>query len=111
MLRLTAVSAMALALGALAIAPPATADVLLIQRVEAARGMDMPNRGERMAQVERRFGAPAQRHAPVGGGHPRRPPITRWDYPEFSVYFEHDHVVNSVLRRSYAQETAPKPVR
>jgi hypothetical protein len=24
-------------------------------------------------------------------------PITRWDYPQFSVYFEHDRVLHSVL--------------
>ena len=26
-----------------------------------------------------------------------QPPITRWDYREFSVYFEYDHVVKSVI--------------
>jgi hypothetical protein len=33
----------------------------------------------------------AGQHKPVG-----QPPITRWDYREFSVYFEYDHVINSV---------------
>ena len=51
------------------------------------------------------------RHAPVGGGHPQQPPITRWDYPTFSVYFEHEHVVDAVLTRSFAEEAGPKPVR
>ena len=44
-----------------------------------------------MAQVESRFGAPAERFAAVG-----QPPITRWVYPAFVVYFEFDHVVHTV---------------
>jgi hypothetical protein len=39
-----------------------------------------------------RFGLADEEHPPVG-----QPPITRWDYRTFSVYFEYDHVVNSVL--------------
>ena len=108
--RIAVVSALSVLLG-LAVANVASADVLLIERVEAARSMDLPQHGESMNSVEKRFGAPSQRHAPVGGDHPQRPPITRWDYPEFSVYFEHSHVVNAVLRRSVAEESGPKPVR
>lgn len=110
-LSLIATAVTALLLGACPLAPVAHADVLLIERAEAARDMDLPNRGESMARVERRFGEPSVRFPPVGGDHPQRPPITRWDYPNFSVYFEHDHVVNSVLRRSFAEESGPKPVR
>ncbi|TAM09046.1 MAG: hypothetical protein EPN72_13875 [Nevskiaceae bacterium] len=56
-----------------------------------------PVRGSTMAAVESRFGVPAQRHAPVGGESPSHPPITRWDYPTFSVFFEHGHVIDSVI--------------
>jgi hypothetical protein len=48
-----------------------------------------------MATVQSRFGEPSNRHATVG-----EPPITRWDYPQFSVYFEHDRVLHTVLARS-----------
>jgi hypothetical protein len=48
-----------------------------------------------MATVESRYGAPTNRHAAVGN-----PPITRWDYPQFSVYFENDRVLHSVIVRS-----------
>jgi hypothetical protein len=51
----------------------------------------MPTRGSDMSTVEKRFGAPQARPAAVG-----QPPITRWDYPGFSVYFEYQHVVHSV---------------
>jgi hypothetical protein len=28
------------------------------------------------------------------------PPITRWDYADFSVFFEHNLVIHAVARRS-----------
>jgi hypothetical protein len=52
-----------------------------------------PARGLTMTKVEAQYGAPAERHAAVGN-----PPITRWDYPGFSVFFEHEHVIHSVVR-------------
>ena len=51
----------------------------------------MPNRGMTMERVERAFGQPRQRLAPVGD-----PPITRWVYDGFTVYFEHHIVITSV---------------
>jgi hypothetical protein len=50
-----------------------------------------PPRGATQATVEARFGAPVQRHPTVG-----QPPITRWDYPGFAVFFEHDRVIHAV---------------
>jgi hypothetical protein len=93
----------------LAASTSAHADVLLIERVAARAEIELPRRGSLMSQVETQFGAPQQRHAPVGGGLPQHPPITRWDYPAFSVYFEHDHVVNAVVRRALPNEKGPKP--
>ena len=34
----------------------------------------------------------------VGGASAQQPPITRWDYPSFSVYFEHDKVIHAVAK-------------
>jgi hypothetical protein len=51
-----------------------------------------PQRGTTMHQVEAKFGAPQKRYPTVG-----KPPITRWDYPSFSVYFEFNRVVHSVV--------------
>jgi hypothetical protein len=51
-----------------------------------------PTAGMSMAQVEAKFGAPASKLAPVG-----KPPISRWDYSGFTVYFEYDHVIHSVV--------------
>ncbi len=102
--------ACALGCSTLSAAAQPRADVLLIERVEAAHHMKLPRRGQLMAQVEAEFGAPVRKHAAVGGGSPRHPPITRWDYAEFSVYFEHSHVVNAVVRKTSPLETGPKPV-
>ena len=53
--------------------------------------VDRPARGMSMEAVEQKYGAPATRHNAVGN-----PPITRWDYPGFSVFFEHSLVIHSV---------------
>jgi hypothetical protein len=53
----------------------------------------VPARGQSMSQIEAKFGAPTERHAVIGN-----PPITRWDYPSFSVFFEHQHVVHTVVK-------------
>jgi hypothetical protein len=97
------------AMGALS-APPARAETLLIQRVAVASKADLPRRGASMAAVEARYGAPAQKFAPVGGGSKRTPPITRWAYPTFSVYFENSHVVDAVLAKASPLEIGPAPV-
>jgi len=54
-------------------------------------GVQKPKRGITMTQVEAKFGAPVTKHDAVG-----QPPITRWDYQGFSVFFEHDRVIDSV---------------
>ena len=67
-------------------------DILLIEKVLERMSRDLPGNGLRMAEVERRFGEPLQRGATVG-----EPPITRWTYEGYSVYFEYDLVIESVL--------------
>lgn len=76
----------------------AGADVLdLPSAAEPAPQIDKPIKGSSMATVERQYGAPLKKHPAVGGGHPQQPPITRWDYPGFTVFFEHQHVVDAVI--------------
>lgn len=79
----------------LLLAGPAAADTLLIESVESARATDTerPTRGLSMDSVEARWGAPVSRSAAVG-----QPPITRWEYPSFVVYFEYKHVIDAVRR-------------
>lgn len=62
-------------------------------RAGGATPVQTPNRGATMNKVEAQFGAPTQRVAAIG-----QPPITRWDYPGFVVYFEHERVIHAVVR-------------
>lgn len=55
--------------------------------------VETPRKGITKAAVEAQYGAPSTRGAPVGD-----PPITKWDYEQFTVYFEYDHVVHSVVK-------------
>ena len=75
---------------------PAAADTLLIDALRDAdrEARDLPRHGATMERVEQHFGEPQERRPAVG-----EPPITRWDYEGYSVYFEHDRVLRTVQRR------------
>lgn len=72
------------------------ADTLSIDRSGAgqAERLAMPSRGMTMRQVENSYGAPVRRRAPVGN-----PPISRWEYQDYVVYFEYSHVIHAVEKR------------
>ena len=53
-----------------------------------------PSSGMTADSVESTFGAPEAKVAPVGD-----PPITRWEYKDFVVFFEYDRVIHTVVRR------------
>ena len=71
--------------------------------------VDRPKRGVTMSEVEKHFGAPVTRHPTVGGASSHQPPITRWDYNGFSVFFERDRVVDSVATAGEAAPAAAAP--
>jgi hypothetical protein len=103
--RLTSVAiAIALAAGL----PSAHSETLLMQRVQQEQGARVPPRGMTMGQVEQRFGAPASKLQPAGGDAPQHPVINRWVYDRFTVYFERDRVINTVLNRASPTEIGPK---
>jgi hypothetical protein len=85
----------------------AHADNLLIHRVQQEKGMHLPVRGMTMAQVEKRYGAPQRKLSPRGGDTKKHPVINRWEYADFIVYFEHDHVIHSVLNTPAGNNTNP----
>jgi len=58
----------------------------------------LPKRGLSMQEVETQFGAPKQEIPSVG-----IPPITRWVYPDFTVYFEFSYVIHAVPNNIRAQ--------
>ena len=84
-----------------ALGAPAYADVLKIENQDPVivQEGERPTRGMSQERVIERFGEPQQKHGPVGD-----PPIIRWDYADFSVYFEGNLVLHSVDIR---KEPAP----
>lgn len=92
----TVLAAIGLACG-LALAPSFAQNLQMAEPPAAQAVAATPTRGMSMAQVEARFGAAAEKYAAVG-----QPPITRWVYPTFVVYFEYQHVVHAVVVRPAA---------
>jgi hypothetical protein len=73
------------------------ADALQMPAGQAIAPSSLPRKGSTMPVVLKQYGEPQKKYAPVGGDTPKHPPITRWDYPGFSVFFEHNHVVDAVV--------------
>jgi hypothetical protein len=75
----------------------AGAETIAVDNGIAVKESDVatPARGMTMDQVATKFGAPATKIPAVG-----KPPISRWEYPGFIVYFEANHVIHSVVANS-----------
>ena len=75
----------------------AGAETIAVESGIAVKESDVvtPTRGMTMDQVATKFGAPVTKVPAVG-----KPPISRWEYPGFVVYFEADHVIHSVVANS-----------
>jgi len=83
------------------LAMPATAQGLLLEKAQQTHP-ELPAHGLSMADVEAQWGQPISRKEPVG-----EPPITRWIYPTFTVYFEYDKVIHSVAHSQNNEKTIP----
>jgi hypothetical protein len=70
----------------------AHADELTMPASTSASG-DHPHRGMTMDKVEAAYGAPSNREPAVG-----QPPITRWEYPGYVVFFENNIVLHTVIK-------------
>ena len=102
--RALTVSATLAITGLAGLAPICRADIVASQDGIAVRdaGGAAPARGMTMSQVANKFGAPVTKIPAVGN-----PPISRWDYPGFVVYFERDHVIHSVVSEAAPGDAAP----
>ena len=74
-----------------------SADTLLINALSQApanspSGLPRPVNGESMDTVRAKFGSPVEELGAIGS-----PPITRWVFDKFTVYFEYNRVVNSAV--------------
>lgn len=56
-----------------------------------SQSVPKPQSGMSMNQVQSQYGTPNQQMPSVG-----EPPISRWIYDAYTVYFEHNHVIHSV---------------
>ena len=72
----------------------AGADTLDMKDTDANNASVGPKSGTTQSNVEATFGSPKAKVAPVGD-----PPITRWEYDGFVVYFEYDRVIHTVKKR------------
>ncbi len=90
----TLLVAAVLATGLAGLADLSRADMIATDNGIAVKQSDVatPSRGMTMDQVASKFGAPVTKVPAVG-----KPPISRWEYPGFVVYFEHEHVIHSVV--------------
>ena len=71
------------------------ADSLLIENIDKSRAAltERPKRGMSMDTVAENWGQPAEKNAAIG-----EPPISRWEYSTFIVYFEHQNVIHAVTK-------------
>ena len=72
----------------------AQADTLKMDNMSPGSSDARPIRGMTQASVQTKYGSPVTVRAAVGD-----PPITRWEYKDFVVFFEYDRVIHSVIKR------------
>ena len=77
---------------------PALADVLLVDSIQTAPQIQTPRNGLTMAQVRQQYGSPASELPAVG-----EPPISRWEYNGYSVFFENDLALHTVIHQQAAK--------
>jgi len=87
--RIVSAIALLVAFGAMA-----QAETVNMSAVAAGSEDGRPTRGMTQAGVKSRYGGPDAVKAPVGD-----PPISRWVYADFVVFFEYDKVIHAVVRR------------
>ncbi len=91
MIKLRIVSAIALLV---AFGSMANAETISMEGASAGSNDARPSRGMTQASVQSTYGSPVATEAAVGD-----PPITRWEYADFVVFFEYDRVIHAVVKR------------
>lgn len=82
------------------IQPQMLAEAVSVPATQPPLSANVPHRGMSMAQVRRTWGSPTSQLGAVG-----EPPITRWIYDGFTVYFEHRAVIHAVRHTRSARST------
>ncbi len=68
------------------------ADTLQMPNNSSSVSVEIPSRGMTMSSVEEHFGEPETKKDAVG-----EPPITVWQYSNYTVYFEYRNVIHTVV--------------
>ncbi|MES2824780.1 MAG: hypothetical protein V4732_14345 [Pseudomonadota bacterium] len=84
------------------------ADLLYAENIKIPVGSQMPEldntarpkTGMTKSLVKNQFGEPTKENPAKG-----QPPISSWEYADFIVYFESDHVIHSVLKPKHHEST------
>lgn len=79
--------------------PLVAEEILLLKAIteeppNSLEGIPRPKPGMTRDNVKSVFGVPEKATEPVGN-----PPIYRWEYPGFIVYFEGPNVINTVIKK------------
>ena len=80
---------------ALSVAPTFAESISMSVADQRNQSIVTPKYGIKKDKVMSQYGEPIQRVAAVG-----EPPISKWVYQDFTVYFENDTVLHSVRHRS-----------
>lgn len=75
---------------------PGYAEILKLpdQAPEIVQISNAPTRGMTKRQVRSTYGEPLNQNSAVGN-----PPIAGWEYTNYTVYFEGDYVLHTVVRQ------------
>lgn len=93
MLRLNHITAAGLLLISLSANVSAEEIMMPAAEVETEEfSVQLPGRGMTMEMVQNKFGEALEKGETVG-----TPPITKWNYKNFSVYFESEYVIHAVV--------------
>lgn len=93
MLRLSHITAMGLLIFGLSANLSAEEITLPATETETSEfSVQLPGRGMSMEMVQNRFGEATDKLSAVGD-----PPITKWIYKNFTVYFESEFVIHAVV--------------
>jgi len=90
---------------ALLISSSLVAEQLVIPLGNQGTNTDKPKLGQDEDQVQSLFGQPIKKYQAVG-----QPPISRWQYQGFVVYFESGTVIHAVLTHKATKQTQLKDV-
>lgn len=96
MLRLSHITATGLVLiGLLGLSANLVAEEINLPTSESEAteySVQLPGRGMTMEMVQNRFGEALSKEPAVG-----TPPISKWNYKDFTVYFESEYVIHAVV--------------